>query len=86
MMGDFNDWPRRGPVAKALANLLPASTFHRTFPARWPLFILDRIYCRPREALVSSWVDRDGRTASDHLPVLADIALSPQKSVSSVAT
>jgi endonuclease/exonuclease/phosphatase family metal-dependent hydrolase len=75
MLGDFNDWRRRGPVERALAGVLPARTVHRTFPARWPLFVLDRIYCRPGAALLSSWVDTEGRRASDHLPVFADIAL-----------
>jgi endonuclease/exonuclease/phosphatase family metal-dependent hydrolase len=36
---------------------------------------LDRIYCRPGGALVASWTDRSARLASDHLPVLADIAV-----------
>lgn len=75
MMGDFNDWMWGGPVRRALADVLPGITEHRTFPSRWPLLLLDRIYCRPRAALLSSWTDPDGRRASDHLPVIADIAL-----------
>ncbi len=77
MLGDFNDWTWRGPVGRALANVLPGSAMHRTFPARWPLFLLDRIYCRPRDALVSSWADPGARKMSDHLAVVADIAVGP---------
>jgi endonuclease/exonuclease/phosphatase family metal-dependent hydrolase len=75
MMGDFNDWTWRGPVGRALATALPGCALHRTFPARWPLFRLDRIYCRPSEALVSSSIDLDSRVASDHLAVVAEIKL-----------
>ena len=50
-------------------------TRHRTFPARWPLLRLDRIYCRPAQALIRSWIDPAACDASDHLPVIADIRL-----------
>lgn len=76
MMGDFNEWSSHGAVRQALARQLPARTRHRTFPARLPLLMLDRIYCRPHDALIASWVDRHARTTSDHLPVVADIRLS----------
>jgi endonuclease/exonuclease/phosphatase family metal-dependent hydrolase len=36
---------------------------------------LDRIYVRPPGALLRSFVDRDARALSDHLPVIADLAL-----------
>lgn len=75
MLGDFNDWPWRGPVRRALADTLPARTHHRTWPSFRPMLLLDRIYCRPREAMITSWVDPAGRMASDHLPVFADITL-----------
>ena len=75
MLGDFNDWTWRGPVQRALAGALPACARHRTYPARWPLLQLDRIYCRPREALLSSWTDPASHTASDHLAVIAEIDL-----------
>jgi endonuclease/exonuclease/phosphatase family metal-dependent hydrolase len=82
MLGDFNDWPWFWPwrdmVRRALAAALPGRTFHRTFPARWPLLMLDRIYCRPQTALLRSWTDPAGRRLSDHLPVIADIRVAPQ--------
>jgi endonuclease/exonuclease/phosphatase family metal-dependent hydrolase len=75
MLGDFNDWFQRGSVRRALARVMPARTMHKTFPARWPLLMLDRIYCRPYSALMRSWTDRQARGISDHLPVFADIRL-----------
>jgi endonuclease/exonuclease/phosphatase family metal-dependent hydrolase len=75
MLGDFNDWPWRGVVRRTLAAALPGRTRHRTFPAWWPLLRLDRVYCRPPQALVRSWTDPAGRRASDHLPVIAEIRM-----------
>ena len=62
-------------MRRTLAELLPARTLHRTYPARWPVLMLDRIYCRPPGALLRSWTDPDARRLSDHLPVVAEIAL-----------
>jgi endonuclease/exonuclease/phosphatase family metal-dependent hydrolase len=76
MLGDFNDWPWRGVVRRALAEALPGRTRHRTYPAWWPLLLLDRIYCRPAESLIRSWIDPAARRISDHLPVIADIRLA----------
>ncbi|WP_374650055.1 endonuclease/exonuclease/phosphatase family protein [Dongia sp.] len=73
LAGDFNDW--HGYVRRAFLPLLPGRSREKTFPARYPLLDLDGIYCRPAGGLIRSWVDRDGRHASDHLPVIADIAL-----------
>jgi endonuclease/exonuclease/phosphatase family metal-dependent hydrolase len=76
-MGDFNDWMWPGSVQNALASKLPGRTQHRTFPARFPLLKLDRIFCRPARALVASQAYPAGRDISDHLPVVAEINLSP---------
>ena len=51
-LGDFNDWLWAGSVRRVLARALPGRTRLRTFPSICPLLHLDRIYCRPREALV----------------------------------
>jgi len=72
-MGDFNDWMWPGSVQNVLARKLPGRTHHRTFPARLPLLKLDRIYCRPASALLSSHVDPSARAISDHLPIVAEI-------------
>jgi endonuclease/exonuclease/phosphatase family metal-dependent hydrolase len=73
MLGDFNDL--HGEVRRALGKVLPAWSALRTFPARRPIFKLDRIFCRPAGALRQCWTDSEAGRASDHLPVIADLAL-----------
>jgi endonuclease/exonuclease/phosphatase family metal-dependent hydrolase len=75
--GDFNDWFWVGSVRNALSQALPGRTRFRTFPSFFPLLRLDRVYCRPREALVRSFTDREARHISDHLPVIADVRIIP---------
>jgi endonuclease/exonuclease/phosphatase family metal-dependent hydrolase len=75
VMGDFNDWFWPGSVRQVLSRAFPGRSRYRTFPAVWPLLRLDRIYCRPREALCRSFVDPAARHISDHLPVIGDIAV-----------
>jgi endonuclease/exonuclease/phosphatase family metal-dependent hydrolase len=76
VMGDFNDWLWVGSVRSALARINFVPTSLRTFPSRCPLLRLDRIYCRPAEALHNACTDQTGRKRSDHLPVIADISLT----------
>lgn len=73
VLGDFNDWMWPGSIQNVLARRLPGRTKHRTFPARMPVLKLDRIYCRPAAALISSKVDPAGASVSDHLPLIAEI-------------
>lgn len=73
VLGDFNDWFWFGSVRKVLAAALPARSRTRTFPARLPVFRFDRIYCRPRDALVSTTTDHRASALSDHLPIIARI-------------
>lgn len=54
LMGDLNLWLRGSPSRRRLQNYFSSATkkHHqcpapRTFPARWPLFSLDRILLRP---------------------------------------
>jgi endonuclease/exonuclease/phosphatase family metal-dependent hydrolase len=75
MLGDFNEWFWPASLRGALGRELPARTQHATFPSWYPLFRLDRIFCWPPEAMRGSFVDRAARRASDHLPVLADVAI-----------
>lgn len=86
--GDFNDWrlkANRFLASKAgLVEVFstgggrPAATF----PARWPLLRLDRIYVRdlrlrqPNVLTVRPWPH-----LSDHLPIAADLALTPVPAV-----
>jgi endonuclease/exonuclease/phosphatase family metal-dependent hydrolase len=82
MLGDFNDW--NGQVRRMLQRWLPGRTVHKTFPARRPIFKLDRIFCRSSEVLLRSWTDRAGCLASDHLPVVADVALPAPNMAASI--
>lgn len=71
VLGDFNEWQPGGAVVRTLDRHLGVSRAFRTFPARWPLLALDRIWVRPRQALHHAQVHRSAlaRQASDHLPV-----------------
>ncbi|MET0879213.1 MAG: endonuclease/exonuclease/phosphatase family protein [Tardiphaga sp.] len=75
VMGDFNDWFWINSVRGALAQRFPVRTRHKTFPSRWPLMRLDRVYGH-RIRIVSSRTDPLARAISDHLPVIADIAMA----------
>lgn len=75
-LGDFNDWFWAGSVRRRLGRVLPGYTRHRTFPSKWPLFHLDRIYVWPRLALLHSQTDLEARAISDHLPVITDIRVT----------
>ena len=75
VMGDLNDWFWPGSVGGVLRRVLGAHTRFRTFPSACPLLRLDRVYCRPRGAVVRSFVDREARALSDHLPVIVDLSL-----------
>lgn len=80
--GDFNDWRHRAnPILERSCGLrevfVHAQGEHvRTFPARWPLLALDRIYVR--HARIHSPVvlpRRPWSHLSDHAPLVAEISL-----------
>jgi endonuclease/exonuclease/phosphatase family metal-dependent hydrolase len=73
VLGDFNDWFWVKSVRGALASRCPVRTRLRTFPSRWPVLRLDRIYATPDGLLRHSWTDKEARDYSDHLPVIADL-------------
>lgn len=76
VLGDFNDWFLAGSVRSVLAKVLTGRSRFRTFPAFLPLLRLDRIYCRPSSAVRHMYIDRQARRLSDHLPVIADLAVT----------
>ena len=78
VVGDFNDWFWPGSVRSVLSRVLCGRTRFRTFPSKFPMLRLDRIYCRPRDALAASFIDRSARALSDHLPVIADLKPGPR--------
>ena len=74
--GDFNDWRER--VDRQLQDRTELkSAFSRpprTFPARWPLLPLDRIYLRNLEVQSACVLAaRPWPHLSDHLPLLAEV-------------
>jgi endonuclease/exonuclease/phosphatase family metal-dependent hydrolase len=83
LIGDLNSVPR-SPVYKALARRFrdAASVGHRrarpTFPARLPLLRLDHILLGEAIEPLDAHVVEKGlaRQASDHLPLIADVAVA----------
>ncbi len=75
--GDFNDWSERlhEPMAALGLYTAPRSRVP-TYPSRWPLLPLDRIYARgvAVRALSAPHGGGWGRW-SDHLPLVAELAL-----------
>lgn len=73
VMGDFNEWRPFAATLRALDSLLGPARARRSFPARFPLLPLDRIWIAPAHMLVSVETLRTplARRASDHLPVVA---------------
>ncbi|ADP16552.1 endonuclease/exonuclease/phosphatase family protein 1 [Achromobacter xylosoxidans A8] len=79
--GDFNDWRLRADALMTGCGTREVFTTRlgrpaRTFPARWPLLRLDRIYVRN----VRDWqpvplASRVWSRLSDHVPICAEIAL-----------
>ena len=53
VLGDINEWLPLSRPLRSLHRLLGHSPFERTFPSRWPLFALDRVWVRPRRALLA---------------------------------
>lgn len=76
LLGDFNEWFWPLRCQREVFAQLGAWTRHASFPARLPLFPLDRIACRPGKLLVRSRAVHEAHAASDHLPVVAELALA----------
>lgn len=75
LMGDVNEWFMWGRALRWLVSHFETAPAPRTFPSRWPLFALDRIWISPRHRLLQVNVHRTplARLASDHLPLVAHI-------------
>ena len=75
LMGDLNEWFPFGRAGRMLRQRFGAVKTVKTFPARWPLFALDRVHVRQTEWPVKKRVltSRAARTASDHLPLVAEL-------------
>jgi endonuclease/exonuclease/phosphatase family metal-dependent hydrolase len=73
LLGDLNDWRWRSRSIRAVTDLFEKAPSPRSFPARRPLFALDRILFRgiAEHPRVRTETHPQARMASDHLPVLA---------------
>jgi len=81
VLGDINEWLPLGRPLRWMHGLLGRSPAERSFPSRWPLVALDRVWVRPRHALLALQAHRSplAQQASDHLPVKAIVAIHQQK-------
>jgi endonuclease/exonuclease/phosphatase family metal-dependent hydrolase len=88
VLGDINEWLPLGRPLRWMHELLGRSPAERSFPARWPLFALDRVWVRPRHLLLAFGAHRSplAALASDHLPVKAIVAAEASCSVNSDKT
>lgn len=77
LMGDLNEWLLWGRPLRWLRSHFAPTPQARTWPARWPLFALDRIWVEPRGALQDLATHRTplAVAASDHLPLTAELAV-----------
>jgi endonuclease/exonuclease/phosphatase family metal-dependent hydrolase len=75
LMGDFNLWSVHSPLLARLRRLFGPSPYLRTYPSRFPIFPLDRIWVKPNGFLKTVAVHNSNtaRVASDHLPVKGTI-------------
>lgn len=75
LLGDLNEWFPRSRGLDLLHRQLGKAPSIPSYPAWYPFLSLDRIWVRPRRALVTikAHTTFSSRVASDHLPVVAEI-------------
>ena len=75
LLGDLNEWLLWGRPLRWLRRHFAPAPHPRTYPARFPLFALDRIWVHPRAALTTIGIHDSptARIASDHLPLKAGL-------------
>jgi endonuclease/exonuclease/phosphatase family metal-dependent hydrolase len=79
LMGDINEWFALGRPLRWLHRCFEGRAHSaRTFPARFPIFALDRIWVHPKGVLERYHVCRSplAREASDHLPITAKLCIA----------
>jgi endonuclease/exonuclease/phosphatase family metal-dependent hydrolase len=78
LMGDLNEWYLWGrPLRWLHSHFREMPAAPRTFPARHPVFALDRIWVSPAGSLrkLVRHATPLARSASDHLPLIAEIVV-----------
>jgi endonuclease/exonuclease/phosphatase family metal-dependent hydrolase len=75
LMGDLNEWFWWGQSRRRLRKHFQDVRTAATYPARFPVFALDRILVKPSRVLQKVEVIKNPltRQASDHLPVVATL-------------
>jgi endonuclease/exonuclease/phosphatase family metal-dependent hydrolase len=80
LMGDLNEWRLdAGSSLQPLLDRFSSPAIARTYPARYPIFALDRMMACNQGELSDLMVHatRLSRIASDHLPIKARLRLTP---------
>jgi endonuclease/exonuclease/phosphatase family metal-dependent hydrolase len=77
LLADLNEWSAWGRSVQWLNRRFGRTPACGTFPARWPLFALDRIWVSAPAGVVSIRTHRTPTAllASDHLPLVAHVEL-----------
>jgi endonuclease/exonuclease/phosphatase family metal-dependent hydrolase len=77
LLGDINEWFIFGRPLRWLHARFGRGVWRRSYPSGFPMFSLDRIWVRPTSSLRTFRVHTSAlsRVASDHLPVVAEIAM-----------
>lgn len=77
LLGDFNELLPWGRPLRSLERAFGRSPAPATFPSRWPLLPLDRLWAKPSRAVqaVAPHASDNAKVASDHLPLVAELDL-----------
>ena len=81
VMGDFNEWRRRSLASRRLCPPFRSAASVPSFPARYPRLALDKIWCRAPLIPQTAKALHEASDLSDHLPVLAELAVTRDASV-----
>jgi len=75
--GDINEWHTSSRAMRELNTTLYSCPTGRSFPTRFPLFHLDRIWCRPFHIIQESKIlkTKETKMYSDHYPVFAKVGI-----------
>lgn len=75
LLGDLNEWFLWGRPNRWLERVFESTPAPRTFPARRPVFALDRLWAAPRSSIRRIYAYRSelARQASDHLPLVGEL-------------
>lgn len=87
LMGDLNEWRLdNGSSLSPLSDRFSAQALAHSYPARFPLFALDRMMACSQGELsdLVAHVTPLSRIASDHLPIKARLRLTPNAQASAI--